>query len=103
MNKTLYLSMWIAAALANGCIVAAGPDPFGGVAVSGPPPEPMQEARPPPLRAHAMWVPGYWHWTGMQYTWIPGHLEAGPAGARWRAPRYLMRDGVYYYEPGAWR
>ncbi len=103
MNKALFTGIWIAAALAAGCVVTAGPAPFGGVvAVSGPPPEPVQEPRPPAVRPRAVWVAGYWHWTGMQYTWIPGHWEAGPPGARWRAPRYLLRDGIYYYEPGGW-
>ncbi|HXN34083.1 MAG TPA: hypothetical protein VN894_19585, partial [Polyangiaceae bacterium] len=65
MNKSLFLGICIAAVLAVGCVVAAGPAPFGGVvAVSGPPPEPVQEIRPPPLRPRAAWVPGYWHWTG---------------------------------------
>jgi hypothetical protein len=101
MNKALYPGLWIAIALV-GCVIEAGPAPPGGVIVSGPPPEPMLEARPLPVGIHAVWVPGYWHWTGLQYTWIPGHWEAGPPGARWRAPRYLLRDGVYYYQPGGW-
>lgn len=104
MKKPFYLGVVsIAAALAGGCVVGAGPLlPFPGIAVTGPPPAPMIEAPPSPSRPRAVWVAGYWHWTGMQYTWIPGHWEAGPTGARWRAPRYLLRDGVYYYEPGGW-
>jgi hypothetical protein len=103
MTKAFYLGVIsIAAALGGACVVAAGPMPIAGIAVTGPPPAPMIEARPSPIRPRAVWVGGYWHWTGMQYTWIPGHWEAGPEGARWRAPRYLLRDGVYYYEPGGW-
>jgi hypothetical protein len=50
-----------------------------------------------------VWVSGYWHWTGMQYTWIPGHWEgAPPPGAHWHGPRYSFHDGAYYYEPGGW-
>jgi hypothetical protein len=101
MNKALHASLWISAMLAGGCVIETVPGPAG-VAVSGPPPAPMQEARPPPLRPRAVWVAGYWHWTGMQYAWIPGHWEDPPVGASWRAPRYLLRDGVYYYEPGGW-
>ncbi len=100
--KKAFLIVIIAVAFADACVVAAGPPPFAGFAVTGPPPAPMLEAPPPPLRPRAVWVPGYWHWTGMQYTWIPGHWEAGPGGARWRPPRYIVRDGVYYYEPGGW-
>jgi hypothetical protein len=49
-----------------------------------------------------VWIAGYWHWSGMQYTWIPGHWENAPPGARWRAPRYSIREGTYFYEPGSW-
>jgi hypothetical protein len=102
MNKALNASICIAAVLASGCVVETAGAMSSGVAVSGPPPEPVREARPPPGRPWGVWIAGYWHWTGMQYTWIPGHWEEGPSGARWRAPRYLLRDGVYYYEPGGW-
>jgi hypothetical protein len=84
------------------CVIEAGPEPPPGVAVSAPPPAPMQDPRPPPPSPQAIWVAGYWHWTGMQYTWIPGHWENAPPGARWRAPRYSLRDGTYFYEPGGW-
>ena len=60
----------------------------------------MIEARPAPPVGRVVWVAGYWHWTGMQFTWIPGHWEGERPGAVWRAPRYLLRDGVYFYEPG---
>jgi hypothetical protein len=88
----------------GGCVVETVHAPSSAVAVSGPPPDPMQENRPPtPPSARAIWVAGYWHWTGMQYTWIPGHWEqAPPPGARWRAPHYSLRDGTYFYEPGGW-
>jgi hypothetical protein len=91
-------------ALVAGCVVEASVGPPPGVAVSGPPPEPMAEGRPPPPAPTATWVGGYWHWTGMQYTWIPGHWEQEQAhpGQRWRAPKYSMRDGTYFYEPGGW-
>jgi WXXGXW repeat (2 copies) len=91
------------AALADGCVVEGGVSaPATGVAVSGPPPEPMREAPPPAPDAQAVWVAGYWHWSGMQYTWIPGHWERAPPGASWHAPRYSIREGTYFYEPGGW-
>jgi WXXGXW repeat (2 copies) len=86
----------------GGCVVEAGFAPPVGVAVSGPPPEPMGEARPAPPDAQAVWIAGYWHWSGMQYTWIPGHWERAPPGASWHAPRYSIREGTYFYEPGGW-
>jgi hypothetical protein len=87
----------------SGCVVEAGFSTTpAGVAVSGPPPAPMPEPRPQPPDAQAVWVAGYWHWTGMQYAWIPGHWEKAPPGAAWHAPRYSIRDGTYFYEPGGW-
>jgi hypothetical protein len=91
--------------LASACVVEAGAGVGGGggMAVSGPPPPPMrEEGRPPPPKPRCIWVAGYWHWTGMQYTWIPGHWEEQAPGREWRAPRYSIRDGQYFYEPGGW-
>jgi hypothetical protein len=87
-----------------GCVVEARlATPEGaGIAVAGPPPEPVFQPRPPPPAGDTVWVAGYWHWTGMRYTWIPGHWERAPVGVAWRPPRYWMRDGTYYYEPGGW-
>lgn len=73
-----------------------------GMAVSGPPPPPIAEAAPPPPSPDATWVGGYWHWTGLQYAWIPGHWEQPPPGAMWRAPRYVSSNGAFFYEPGGW-
>ena len=82
---------------------ATASDPRG-VVVSGPPPAPMAEAqRPPPPSPGAVWIEGYWHWTGMQYAWIPGHWEAAPPGAAWAAPKYVTVNGAYYYEAGTWK
>jgi WXXGXW repeat (2 copies) len=100
MNRAFCPGLWVFAMLVSGCIVEAAAST--GVSVSGPPPDPMQEPHPPFNRPSAVWIPGYWHWAGLQYTWIPGHWEEAPTGARWRPPRYLLRDGVYYYEPGGW-
>jgi WXXGXW repeat (2 copies) len=85
-----------------GCVVETVSAPAPGVAVVGPPPPPMVESRTPPPVGRVVWVAGYWHWTGMQYTWIPGHWEVPRAGVVWRPPRYVQRDGTYFYEPGGW-
>lgn len=94
---------WAAFSLLSGCVVeTAQAPPANGIAVTGPPPQAMNEMRPAPPDARMAWVAGYWHWTGMQYTWIPGHWESAPPGSLWRAPRYSVREGSYFYEPGGW-
>ena len=106
-RKTQALVLTVAVATVPlGCVATVYAPPPRGVIVSGPPPAPILEARsqPPPPGTGAMWVNGYWHWTGMQYTWIPGHWEvAPPVGATWVGPRYVLSDGVYVYQPGGWR
>jgi hypothetical protein len=86
-----------------GCVVNEPETPTRGVVVSGPPPAPVNEARGAAPSAQAVWVGGYWHWTGMQYAWIPGHWDAPPPGTTWNAPVYTARDGKYFYESGGWK
>jgi hypothetical protein len=93
----------LAAIALGGCVATAQSAPPRGVVVSGPPPAPLADERPPQPRADAQWVAGYWHWTGMQYAWIPGHWESAPPGTTWSAPRYnVTADGAYFYEAGGW-
>lgn len=93
----------LALALVPACVVNEPEAPPRGVVVSGPPPAPVPEKPPPPPDPKSVWVAGYWHWTGMQYAWIPGHWDAPPPGARWSGPTYSVRDGTYFYESGGWR
>jgi hypothetical protein len=86
-----------------GCVAATSTPPLRAITVSGPPPAPIAEELTPPPHPQAIRIGGYWHWTGIQYAWIPGHWEeAPPPGATWRAPRYTSADGAYFYEPGRW-
>ncbi len=94
----------LVAAMLMGCVATASSPPPRGVTVSGPPPAPLADERPPPPSPDALWIGGYWHWTGIEYAWIPGHWEAKPPpGATWQAPHYVSAGGAYYYEPGSWQ
>jgi hypothetical protein len=99
----LVLPALLALAAQAGCVVNEPEVPTRGVVVSGPPPEPVREERPAAPGPKAVWVSGYWHWTGTQYAWIPGHWDAAPPGATWSGPVYSARDGRYFYESGGWK
>jgi len=99
----LLMALALTAAAGGACVVNEVEGPPRGVVVSGPPPAPVPEQRPAPPAPQSVWVAGYWHWTGMQYSWIPGHWDAPPPGATWAAPVYSSRDGKYFYESGGWR
>ena len=93
------------AGIASGaCVVTTIQPPPRAILVSGPPPAVVLEDRRPPSPApQASWIAGYWHWTGIQYAWIPGHWVASPpTGSRWHAPLYVQSNGAYFYEPAGW-
>jgi hypothetical protein len=85
-----------------GCVATVEERPAR-VYVTGPPPEPLVESRPPPAGPAMVWVEGYWHWNGVKYVWIPGHWESPPPGYVWVPARYVVMDGRYVYNPGGWR
>lgn len=97
------LAIAVVASSLAACVVNEPEAPTRGVIVNGPPPPLVHEERPAPPNPQAVWVAGYWHWTGMQYAWIPGHWDAPPPGATWTAPVYSSRDGRYFYESGGWK
>jgi len=110
-RATMVTNAAIAAALSvlalstglTACVVNEPESPPRGVVVNGPPPAPMREERAAPPSPQSVWVSGYWHWTGMQYAWIPGHWDTPHPGSTWSAPVYSVRDGKYIYETGGWR
>jgi hypothetical protein len=87
------------------CVVNEPEAPPRGVVVSGPPPPPVHEERPAAPNPQADWIAGYWHWTGMQYAWIPGHWENPPSrSAVWTQPQVTATpDGRYLYQSGGWK
>jgi WXXGXW repeat (2 copies) len=103
MGTRLRVALALALLTTGACVVNEAESPSRGVVVSGPPPPAVREERPTAPSPQSVWVVGYWHWTGMQYAWIPGHWDAPPPGAVWNAPVYSARDGKYFYETGGWK
>jgi len=53
---------------------------------------------------YSVWVPGYWEWTGAQYTWIAGYWTVPPAGFQvYVQGAWIFRGGGYYYRRPYWR
>jgi hypothetical protein len=77
--------------------------PPGYVVATAPPPPIVVEPRPVAPAVGYVWVDGYWHWTGRQYTWHRGYWAVPPRGYQyWVAPRYERHGHEYRYVPGHW-
>jgi hypothetical protein len=70
-----------------------------------PPPPPTPVDTPPPAPApNAVWAPGYWIYDGRAYTWVGGHWEIPPPGARtYIAAHSENRGGQMVFVPGYWQ
>jgi hypothetical protein len=72
---------------------------------------PTAPTAPPPLQAEAkgsapvsgaVWVDGYWAWTG-GWTWVPGRWSMPPSpGATWRPSVWVPEGVTVRLDPGAW-
>jgi hypothetical protein len=68
----------------------------------GPPPLEDEDVPPIPFLG-AVWVPGYWNWSG-GWGWQSGRWHAPPhAGLFWNAPYYEKREHSVLYVGGHWR
>ncbi len=67
-------------------------------------PPPRAEAIPPAPQAGAMWIAGYWQWSGTAWAWTSGHWQMPPAvNVRWTPPAVQVgTGGVQVFMPGGW-
>jgi hypothetical protein len=50
-----------------------------------------------------MWTPGYWHWDGTGYFWVPGTWVAPPRiGFLWTPGYWGFFGGAYVWHAGYW-
>lgn len=67
------------------------------------PPAPHHYSRPPRPTASAIWISGYWNWTGVKFTWVSGYWERHPPrNKRWRDGRWVHTARGWYWVPGGW-
>lgn len=74
---------------------------YGVVAVA--PPADIVEVRAAPPFAGAVWLPGYWHWTGATHVWMAGRWSAPRPGHVWEPHRWVQGPGGWKFAPGHWR
>ncbi|MDP9014378.1 MAG: hypothetical protein M3O41_17300, partial [Pseudomonadota bacterium] len=71
-------------------------------ATEAPPPLPDYEQPPCPEEGY-IWTPGYWHWTGSDYYWVPGTWVQPPrVGVLWTPGYWGFVGGVYAWHVGYW-
>ena len=79
------------------------PPPVEEEVVEAPPPASYQEVRPAPPFERAIWIPGFWQWSGVRYVWTTGRWSPRPAGYGWEDHRWERRDdGRWVHRPGHW-
>ena len=90
----------------NGTLYTSEPGPRR-VVVSGPPPPPSSSPTEYPGRSpdpSAVWIPGYWDYTGAGYVWTPGRWEVPPPMATsYIAAHWETRGNAYVFVRGYWR
>lgn len=110
MKARLFLPL--AAAAAAGALSGCGPGFYGRgpvgvdlsiVYVRTAPPPPRFVPRPPAPSATAIWIDGYWNWTGVTFVWVDGYWERNPPpGRTWEPGGWVQTPQGWYRQPGRW-
>jgi len=107
----------IAASLAtlalSACVVAPVQPAYGygygapaaaaAVTVDVAPPPVRAEVVPPLPFAGAIWINGYWGWSGHQHVWVPGRYEHPRPGYVWVPHRWENVHGHWQLHEGGWQ
>ena len=97
----------IAGLLASGCAVVPAPMPVavaqGDVYAPMAPPPVQYEVVPALPFAGAVWVGGYWNWSGGRHVWVPGRYVRPRSGYHWQ-PHHWERGprGGWALQGGIW-
>jgi hypothetical protein len=89
----------------NGGYQYAGYDqpPTEDVWVNNAPPPPQYEVRTRAPFAGAVWIPGYWRWTGHRHLWVGGRWTAPRAGFVWDSGGWRRHGNRWAFTRGYWR
>jgi hypothetical protein len=105
--RTIALAAFCSAAL-SACVVApVGPPygyaPAGDVVVTDvAPPAPYYEPVPVVPFAGAVWINGYWGWSGGRHVWVGGRYEHARPGYSWQPHRWVYQDRRWHLHEGHW-
>jgi len=82
-----------------------GPPPAGVIYITTAPPPPRTVIIPPRPSPIAVWISGYWSWTGVEFVWIDGRWDRNPphAGAVWVPDQWVKTKHGWYRHPGRWK
>jgi hypothetical protein len=94
----------------TGCVVVPAHQGYGPGVYAAPPVAVVDVAPPPPYQevvplmpfAGAVWIGGYWGWSGGRHQWVPGYWERPRAGYRYEPHRWENRGGHWNLHGGAW-
>jgi hypothetical protein len=90
---------WNAAAAAPNVVYE--PPTAPDVVVEHAPPPPRIDVRPPQPKG-AVWIPGYWQWTGHRHVWVSGRWSAPKTGMRWQPDHWERQGNRYHLVRGHW-
>lgn len=66
------------------------------------PPAPYTEVVPVAPYVGAVWIDGYWGWSGGRHVWYGGHYEHGRPGYFYRQNGWSHDGGRYHFHRGGW-
>ena len=67
------------------------------------PPAPYYEVQPPLPYPGAIWIGGYWNWSGHRHVWVPGRYERPRPGYHYAPHRWSRSPrGGWYLQGGGW-
>jgi hypothetical protein len=99
MRATTWVVLLVGLGVAFPGLSALGQD----AVVPQAPPPPRVESPGPPPSPGAIWIAGYWTWSGAQFVWQPGRWETPQPGAAWVPGRWKKTGEGWVWEPGRWR
>jgi hypothetical protein len=113
MPKIRLMIVSMSVVMLSACVVAPYPRP---VAYAQPAPAPMEpqvvvDVAPPPPYVEvvpaipfpgALWIGGYWGWSGGRHVWMPGRYEHPRPGFEWRPHTWVNQGGRWHLQAGGW-